>query len=143
VRAIRATLETWGERLYGGEAKDLAAQLPQEIGTYLTMQPVDPTFGVREFSDRVAEREGVDLAEATYHARAVIEIVQEAVTPGEIDDVMDQQFPFGIVCSPSTLARAANPRKDKPPPFRLPRAKPDRTKRHHGALQGSARRCAA
>ena len=33
VRAIRATLETLGERLYGGEAKDLLAQLPPEVGT--------------------------------------------------------------------------------------------------------------
>jgi uncharacterized protein (DUF2267 family) len=28
VRATRATLEVLGERLFGGEAKDLAAQLP-------------------------------------------------------------------------------------------------------------------
>ncbi len=31
-RATRATLETLAERLAGGEARDLAAQLPPEIG---------------------------------------------------------------------------------------------------------------
>lgn len=34
-RAIRATLETLAGRLAGGEAKDLAAQLPPEIAIYL------------------------------------------------------------------------------------------------------------
>src|SRR5947209_11217991 len=35
VRASSATLETLGERLAGGEAKDLASQLPQELALYL------------------------------------------------------------------------------------------------------------
>lgn len=34
VRATRATLQTLGQRLFGGEAKDLAAQLPQEVGDF-------------------------------------------------------------------------------------------------------------
>jgi len=34
-RATRATLETLGERLAGGEAKDLAAQLTSGIAQYL------------------------------------------------------------------------------------------------------------
>ena len=34
-RATRATLETLGERLAGGEPKDLASQLPPEIGLHL------------------------------------------------------------------------------------------------------------
>jgi uncharacterized protein (DUF2267 family) len=34
-RATRATLETLGERLAGGEPKDLASQLPPEIGAHL------------------------------------------------------------------------------------------------------------
>ncbi|MGM0669506.1 MAG: DUF2267 domain-containing protein, partial [Gemmatimonadota bacterium] len=34
VKAIRSTLETLGRRLHGGEARDLAAQLPEEIARY-------------------------------------------------------------------------------------------------------------
>jgi len=33
-RAVRATLETLAERLVGGEATDLAAQLPRELGEH-------------------------------------------------------------------------------------------------------------
>ena len=51
---------------------------------------VNQAFGVREFFVRVGEREGIDLSEATYHARVVIEVVQEAVMPGEIDDDLAQ-----------------------------------------------------
>ena len=49
--AISATLATLSERLAGGEAKDLASQLPYEIGVYL-MQPMAGAgvpFGLDEF----------------------------------------------------------------------------------------------
>ncbi|HZA81465.1 MAG TPA: DUF2267 domain-containing protein [Actinomycetes bacterium] len=42
----------------------------------------DP-FGLDDFFQRVASREGVDLLQATFHARAVIEVVGEAVTQGQ------------------------------------------------------------
>jgi uncharacterized protein (DUF2267 family) len=38
----------------------------------------------------VAKREGVDLPQATFHARAVIEVVGEAVTQGQLAKVRDQ-----------------------------------------------------
>lgn len=90
VRAIRATLQTLGERLFGGEPGDLAAQLPQEIGAYLAMGDGQERFGFDEFLKRVAKREGVDLPVATYHARVVVDVLKEAVTPGEIEDALAQ-----------------------------------------------------
>mgnify|MGYP006302370489 CR=1 FL=1 len=36
VRSTYATLRTMGERLYGDEAEDLAAQLPPEIGIFIS-----------------------------------------------------------------------------------------------------------
>ena len=72
VRATRATLEVLGERLYGGEADDLAAQLPSEIRNYLTDGDESQTFGLDEFFERVSENEGVDLPDAAHHARAVL-----------------------------------------------------------------------
>lgn len=91
-RATRVTLETLAERLAGGEAKDLAAQLPQEIGEHLRGEwsGRGERFSLDEFFRRVSLREGVDLPEALYHARAVIEVLSEAVSKGEIDDVRAQ-----------------------------------------------------
>jgi uncharacterized protein (DUF2267 family) len=91
-RATRATLETLAERLAGGEAKDLASQLPQEIGEYLRREwsGMGERFSLDEFFRRVSLREGVDLPDAIFHARAVIEVVSEAVSKGEMDDVRAQ-----------------------------------------------------
>ena len=91
-RATRATLETLAERLAGGEAKDLAAQLPPEIGEHLKGQwsALGERFSLDEFFRRVSLREGVDLSDAVFHARAVIEVLSEAVSQGEMDDVRAQ-----------------------------------------------------
>src|SRR5256885_4457893 len=91
-RATRATLETLGERLAGGEPKDLAAQLPPEIAQYLEQAytGIQEKFSLDEFFWRVSQREGVDLTESTYHARIVIALLSEVVTMGEIEDIRAQ-----------------------------------------------------
>jgi uncharacterized protein (DUF2267 family) len=90
VRAIHATLETLGERLFGGETHNLAAQLPQEIGDYLERPMEGERFDLDEFFQRVSVREGADLPDAVFHARAVIEVLREAVTPALMIKVMAQ-----------------------------------------------------
>jgi uncharacterized protein (DUF2267 family) len=91
-RATRATLETLAERLAGGEAHDLAAQLPPELARYLELP--DAGIGAKltldEFFELVSEREGVDLSAAVFHARVVIGVLTEAVSIGEIQDVRVQ-----------------------------------------------------
>ena len=91
-RATRATLETLAERLAGGEAHDLAAQLPPELARYLELP--DAGIGAKltlgEFFELVSEREGVDLPDATFHARVVLGGLTEAVSIGEIEDVRVQ-----------------------------------------------------
>jgi uncharacterized protein (DUF2267 family) len=80
VTATRATLETLGRRLAGGAPGNLAAQLPKEIGRYLTEQEgQQESFSLDEFFDRVCKEEGVDLPESVHHARVVIEVLKEAV----------------------------------------------------------------
>jgi uncharacterized protein (DUF2267 family) len=92
LRATRATLETLGERLGGGEPANLGGQLPEELKEMLS----DPRlasaerFGSDEFFQRVSRREGADLPDAVFHARAVIDVLEDAVTPGAIDHVRDQ-----------------------------------------------------
>ena len=92
IRTTAATLETLAERMAGGEAKDLASQLPPEIGVYL-QQPfagAGEPFSLDEFFRRVSDREGVSLADATYHARIIIALISEVVTMGEIENVRAQ-----------------------------------------------------
>jgi len=90
LRAIRATLETLGERLFGNEAQNLAAQLPREIGRYLEDAEGNEGFDLDEFLRRVSEREEIDMPVATYHARVVMEVLDEAVTAGEMENARAQ-----------------------------------------------------
>ncbi len=88
-RATRATLEAIKERIVGDEAKDLAAQLPKELGEYLHGREGQngDYFKFDEFIRRVSEKEGVEPTTATIHARAVFSVLQAAVSPGEFADV--------------------------------------------------------
>ena len=93
-KATQATLETLAERLVGGEPHDLASQLPPELAEYIRYegeQQSEP-YSLEEFFERVNEREqeGVDLPRAVYHARIVMEVLQDAVTKGEIEHVRSQ-----------------------------------------------------
>jgi uncharacterized protein (DUF2267 family) len=92
-RATRATLETFAERLAGGEPKDLASQLPPELAEHMRQEGEETSnpFSLDEFFERVNERDSaVDLPGAAYHARVVVDVLQDAVTPGVIDDVRSQ-----------------------------------------------------
>ena len=91
VDAITATLETLNERITGGEARDLAAQLPEEIQPALRPKAEEAEgFSLEEFYRRVAERDGVDIDTARIDASVVMRVLREAVTSGELDDVMAQ-----------------------------------------------------
>jgi uncharacterized protein (DUF2267 family) len=86
----RATLETLGERLGGQEPENLAAQLPQELARFLRQPSRGQRFSSDEFFQRVSERSGADLPDATYQVRVVFEVLSEAVSKGEIDDIRQQ-----------------------------------------------------
>lgn len=87
--ATAATLTTLGERLDEEEAEAIAAQLPEELqGQILrnrtrTLQE----FSLDEFFHRVAQREGNPLEEAKDHAKVVMQVLAEAVSTGELEDV--------------------------------------------------------
>lgn len=105
--ATRATLTTLAERLSGGEANDLASQLPRGIAESLRTEfaGAGMRFPVEEFFERVSQREGVDVPRAIYHARAVIAVLSEAVSPGEMADVRAQL--------PSDYARLFEPDREE------------------------------
>ena len=90
--ATGAVFETLAERLTGGEAEDLASQLPPELAVYL-QQPfagAGESFSLDEFFAHVSEREGIDPVDAAFHTRVVLGLVSEVVTMGEIENVRAQ-----------------------------------------------------
>lgn len=78
---IRATFETLGERLRRESAEHVAAQLPPELGRHLTDRRFEH-LSLRDFNERIAERERVDVAKATFHARCVLDTLRSAITAG-------------------------------------------------------------
>ncbi|MFF5181389.1 DUF2267 domain-containing protein [Micromonospora sp. NPDC000316] len=93
VELTRAVLETFAERLTGGEVLDLAAQLPKPLQVVVKPNPNTEQadrFGAAEFVARVALRADVREPAARDAVRAVFTTLREAITGGEFDDVATQ-----------------------------------------------------
>lgn len=91
-RAVEATLHTLGERLAGGAAENLAAQLPAELGDYLRRARGPRRLSVGQFLSSVGDRASVDPPDAAWQARVVLDVLRDAVTPGTLDNIR-AQFP--------------------------------------------------
>ena len=87
--ATRGVLQTLADHLAGNAPAKLAAQLPAEIGAFITAYKNDPDaagegFGVEEFIRRTVERGGFeDSAAAEKSAVAVLAAVRAAISDGE------------------------------------------------------------
>lgn len=87
--ATRATLETIAERIGPDEARHLASQLPREIGQFLTAGgPRAERFSLEAFGARVAARAQTDVGNALRCAGCVMETLEEAVSNGELSDLI-------------------------------------------------------
>ncbi|MFI7606573.1 DUF2267 domain-containing protein [Micromonospora sp. NPDC049366] len=88
---IRAVLSVLAARLTPGEARDLASQLPQGVAEILEEQH-EPTLqlSVQEFLNRIAAGTGATTRTAQWDAGAVLSTVADAVTWGELNDVITQ-----------------------------------------------------
>ncbi|MBQ0906733.1 DUF2267 domain-containing protein [Micromonospora sp. U21] len=89
----RAALKTLAERISGGEARQLAEQLPDQLEDDLRKPPWDEfaeSFSLEEFTRRVSERAGVDTPVARAATRTVLTTLREAVTTREFDDMVSQ-----------------------------------------------------
>jgi uncharacterized protein (DUF2267 family) len=90
-RVTRLVLGVLAQRIDRNEAEDLAAQLPLPAGAWLTEHPGPATpFGVQEFLGRVAAGSGATVRTAQWDASAVLCTVAEAVSGGELNDVLTQ-----------------------------------------------------
>lgn len=85
-------LEVLAQRISPGEVKDLASQLPDPLGQVLdraTPQRAQ-SFGIEEFYRRVAERSHARPRTAQWDASAVLTTVADAVTGGELNQIISQ-----------------------------------------------------
>lgn len=88
-----ATLRTLAERISGGEAADLAEELPVELQDCLIKpltQEYAERFGLEEFISRVSRRAGVDVRVANDGVRAVFSTLREAGDADDFQDMMSQ-----------------------------------------------------
>lgn len=96
VAAVQATLGTLGEMLSPKERHDLAAELPKSLKDCLTLWVEQPPrelthphrFNLEEFYNRVAARSEVGYPAAVKHSQAVIQVLGQAVSHGELRDVL-------------------------------------------------------
>jgi uncharacterized protein (DUF2267 family) len=87
----RATLTTLAERMDGGEARDLADQLPEELRGYaFAATETAEKFGRDVFVTRVSGRADVDVPVAEAGVRAVFDTLREAVDPAGYRDAVTQ-----------------------------------------------------
>lgn len=91
--ATSAVLETLGERVTLGETQDIASQLPVELETDMTASLSDEAeeSPVDEFLGWVDSRENPqDIPGSTEdHVRAVMTVLSEAVSGGELEDTRE------------------------------------------------------
>lgn len=88
---IRATLTTLAERISGGEARDLATQLPEEYRGYLHKEvEFAEILDLVEFLNEVRTRAGLDDQRAAEGARAVLMTLREAMSADEFENLASE-----------------------------------------------------
>jgi uncharacterized protein (DUF2267 family) len=92
-RTAVAVLQALCDRLTGDEAWDLLAQLPARLKKAVTITQAPMAMTRDEFVDRIAEELGVPREEARDRIRAVFGTLREAVSWGELEDVILQLEP--------------------------------------------------
>jgi uncharacterized protein (DUF2267 family) len=83
----RTVLATLGQRL-GADAKDLAAQLPADLGGALPSGGIGEAYGELEFLRRVAEHLGATTETARWDASAVLSTLAASVTGSQLNQVL-------------------------------------------------------
>lgn len=92
--ATGTVLNTLAGFLIDSEGLDLSEQLPKGVAEHLRQRPPErgEFFSVQDFIQQVGEGEGIGPDKAENRTRAVLGVLSEAVTEGEMEDVR-LQFP--------------------------------------------------
>lgn len=89
-RLTEATLRTFAERITAGEAEDLAARMPDGLGSYLMGGGEKPAnYSYDDFMRLIAER-AVDRETAERAACGVLQAMHDVVGDQEFADAMSQ-----------------------------------------------------
>lgn len=90
----RTVLGILAERLGGGEAKDVASQLPEGLQDVMACADAPGHgFGVEEFLRRVAAAVNTSTETAKWDASAVLTTLAEAITGGQLNQALTQLQP--------------------------------------------------
>ncbi|MEU3453500.1 DUF2267 domain-containing protein [Micromonospora sp. NPDC006766] len=90
-QVISVVVACLAERLTPDEARQLGSQLPAQLGDFLKSAPGGaPRIGVTEFLDRVSDGIGATERTAEWDASAVLSTIADAVSGGELNDVVTQ-----------------------------------------------------
>lgn len=91
-QVAKSVLQVLAGRIGPGEVLDLAEQLPQPLADALRSGTRDraESYGVEEFCRRIAGRTGAGPQTAEWDASAVLSTVAEAVSGGELNQVLTQ-----------------------------------------------------
>lgn len=92
-KASLAVLEIFASLLGEKKARNVAAQLPGELRMAMLQVKEHGPFPLPEFFRRIADKEGVPEPEAMAHAQAVLAMLQEAITEGELDSIYPELTP--------------------------------------------------
>jgi uncharacterized protein (DUF2267 family) len=86
----RVVLQALCDRLTREECKDLLAQMPEPLKGLIVVSDVPVAMTARDFVEWVASELDLTPEEARERVRAVFDVLQQAVTPGEFHDVITQ-----------------------------------------------------
>jgi uncharacterized protein (DUF2267 family) len=92
-RTAVVVLQELSDRITGDEGWDLFAQLPAQLKTAVIISPAALPLSAEEFIERVARELELSPEEAHSRVRAVFGALREAVTWGELEDVLAQLDP--------------------------------------------------
>ena len=99
-QVLKAVLGTLGENVYRTEERHMAAELPNELkNVFYEYQPPErgkadrAVYPLEEFYNRVKARANITLQESQEFTSHVLTVLQEAVSPGEMEDVIREIRP--------------------------------------------------
>lgn len=95
LRSMRRILAALGMQLSKSCAREVAAQLPEELRPALLRSAKAESSGLEEFLRRLSLDEHLSPAQAKQRARAVLTVLAESLSPEQLDSLL-AELPRGL-----------------------------------------------